>query len=303
MTDGDPRSQPLRAEPALNKGPGALAENQAIARIFEAIAELLEQQGANPYRVDAYRRAPHTLRQLERPIRDVAAAEGLEGLVGLPAIGESLARAIMEFLATGRLRMLDRLQGETDPEAVLASVPGIGRVYAERIHRDLGISTVEDLAAAARDGRLALLPRFGGKRLEGVRAWLASRAARYRRPATVGDAPPVAEILDVDREYRRRAQAGELRQIAPRRLNQRGEAWLPIMHTHRGDREYTALFSNTERAHLLGKTHDWVVVHYDGGDREGQHTVITSQRGALKGLRIVAGREDECEAFYRSLAP
>ena len=66
-----------------------------------------------------------------------------------------------------------------------------------------------------------------------------------------------------------------------------------MLHTRRGDRHYTALFSNTARAHELGKTHDWVVLYYDNGHRERQCTVITSGRGRLKGRRIVAGREHE----------
>jgi putative hydrolase len=71
-----------------------------------------------------------------------------------------------------------------------------------------------------------------------------------------------------------------------------------VLHTHRDGREYTALFSNTERAHRLGRTHDWVVLYYDGPEHEGQCTVITGQRGSLAGYRIVRGREDECREFY-----
>ena len=66
--------------------------------------------------------------------------------------------------------------------------------------------------------------------------------------------PPVAELLDVDRAYRTAAAAGELRRIAPRRMNPEAEAWLPVLHTERGSRHYTVLFSNTPRAHRLGRT-------------------------------------------------
>ena len=67
----------------------------------------------------------------------------------------------------------------------------------------------------------------------------------------------------------------------------------------RGQRHYTALFSNTARAHELGKTRDWVVIFYDGDGTERQCTVITSTFGALRGHRIIRGREAECENFYR----
>jgi putative hydrolase len=106
----------------------------------------------------------------------------------------------------------------------------------------------------------------------------------------------VAELLDVDREYREKAAAGQLERIAPRRFNPTGEAWLPVLHTRRGTRRYTALFSNTARAHDAGTTRDWVVLYHDDGLGEGRHTVITAAFGPLRGRRVVAGRETECLA-------
>jgi hypothetical protein len=114
--------------------------------------------------------------------------------------------------------------------------------------------------------------------------------------------PPVSELLDVDHEYRTKAAAGHLRMIAPRRFNPTGRAWLPILHTEHGDRHYTALYSNTERAHRAGKTRDWVVLYHDDGSGERLFTVITVARGALRGQRVVAGREAECLAYYTSHA-
>lgn len=276
--------------------------NLAIAARLEEVARLLEEQHANPYRVGAYRRAATTLRGLSRPVGDILATEGLEGLVRLPTIGESLARSIRALVETGGLPMLERLRGESDPEALLMSVPGIGPKLADRLHHDLGIATLEDLEAAAHDGRLRDLGGIGEKRLSGIRDVLQARLGRLR-PLRAGRStagPPVAELLDVDREYRERAERGQLRTIAPRRFNPLGTAWLPVLHTHRGEREYTALYSNTARAHRLGKTRDWVVLYHDGGGAEHQHTVITSEFGGLKGRRIVRGREAECDAYYRS---
>ena len=111
-------------------------------------------------------------------------------------------------------------------------------------------------------------------------------------------APPVSELLDVDREYREKVFAGQLQLIAPRRFNPAGEAWLPILHTGRGTRHYTALYSNTARAHGAGKTRDWVVLYHDDGSGERLHTVVTAARGSMRGRRVVAGREPECVAFY-----
>lgn len=116
----------------------------------------------------------------------------------------------------------------------------------------------------------------------------------------IADEVSAGELLDVDREYREGAASGALSRIAPRRFNAAGDAWLPILHTQRGDRHYTALFSNTARAHELGKTADWVVVYWDGGSGERQATVITAQQGPLRGHRIVRGREAECARYYEA---
>ena len=108
----------------------------------------------------------------------------------------------------------------------------------------------------------------------------------------------VAELLDVDREYREGAERDTLPKIAPRRFNPDRIPWLPILHTHRGDRDYTALFSNTARAHQLGRTRDWVVLYFDGRDREHQATVVTARSGAVRGRRVVRGREADCLRHY-----
>jgi hypothetical protein len=105
-------------------------------------------------------------------------------------------------------------------------------------------------------------------------------------------------VLDVDREYRVKAAAAKLPTIAPKRFNPQAKAWLPILHTRRGPWHFTALYSNTARAHELGKTHDWVVVYfYDGDHQERQCTVVTETRGPAAGARVVRGREAECEAI------
>jgi putative hydrolase len=273
--------------------------NEGIAGKLEQAARLLAEQGANPHRIRAYLRAARTLRRLRDPISTLLAAEGIEGLERLPGIGERFARAIRDMVRLGYFPMLERLRGEADPVRVLETVPGIGPRLAARLHEDLGLSTLEDLEAAAHDGRLEELAGFGPKRLAGIRDVLAQRLARVKPPAVQPGAPPeVAELLDVDREYREAAAAGRLSTIAPRRFNPDARPWLPILHTTRGNRHYTALFSNTARAHRLGKTDDWVVIYGDHKATDGQWTVITATGGPLRGRRIVRGRERECARHY-----
>lgn len=272
--------------------------NQDVAGRLEEAARLLDEQGADRFRVGAYLRAASTVRSMEEPLDQIFRARGLDGLKQLPQVGETIARAIRELLIHGRLPMLDRLRGEADPVALLASVPGIGRVLSNRLHEELGLETLADLEAAAHDGRVATVAGFSSKPLAGIRDSLAHRLGRVRVPPVAADAPSVAELLDVDREYREKAGTGELQRIAPRRFNPSGEAWLPVLHTRRGTRRYTALFSNTARAHRTGNTRDWVVLYGDNGAGEHRHTVITAGYGPLRGRRVVAGREDECRAVY-----
>ena len=279
--------------------------NIDIAGRLDEVANIFARQHANRFRVQAYRHAANVLRRLPRSVADIFAEEGIEGLETITGVGPSIARAIRDILLHGRLAMLDRLRGESEAIATFASVPGIGRKFARRFHDDLGIETLEELEAAAHDGRIENYPGIGAKRLAGIRDSLAQRLNRIRRrtaaPSPSG-VPPVSELLNIDREYRHKAAAGTLTQIAPRRFNPEGESWLPVLHTVRSGRHYTALFSNTARAHELGKTRDWVVLFCDSGDTESRFTVITSEFGRLQGQRIVAGREAECEKYYDDAA-
>jgi hypothetical protein len=277
--------------------------NAKIAAKLEEVAAILDTQDANPFRVQAYRRAAQTVRNLNRPLGEIVDESGIEGIDELPGIGETLARLLFQLVKSGRMPMLDRLRGGIDPIAALASVPGVGKKFAAKLHDDLGIESLEELEAAAYDGRLDAIKGFGAKRIAGIRDSLSTRLGRIPKNISGfhNEQPSVAEILDVDREYREKAKDGTLFKIAPRRFNPKHEAWLPILHTVRQGHHYTALFSNTARAHELQKTGDWVVIYYDADTSQRQYTVIDAERGPLAGNRIVRGRESECREYY--LAP
>ena len=275
--------------------------NREIASCLREAADLLDQQNASSFRVTAYRRAAQSLDYLEADVGHLIEREGLEGLEALPNIGPSLALAIHEMSLTGRWAQLERLRGALDPEKAFQLIPGIGPELARRIHESLEAETLESLEIAAHDGRLEKVSGIGPRRAKVIRAILADLLSR-RRPEWRPDpaVKPTAEtVLDVDREYRRRAAYNTLRKIAPRRFNPDGVAWLPIMHAQRGDWHFTALFSNTARAHQFGRTRDWVVLyfHTDSG-MEGQCTVVTENRGDLSGKRVIRGREEECRQLY-----
>jgi hypothetical protein len=263
------------------------------------MAELLEHQGEHGFRANAYRRAAPVVEGLERPVDDILSAGGQDALVALPAIGRGIAAAISEMVTTGRWSALDRLTGELDPEALFMSLPGVGRQTAQQLHRQLDVETLEELEEAANDGRLDRLAGFGPRRVAALRAALQERLRTLRGRIRRGRLPPVDLILEMDALYRQRAARNELRLITPRRFNPRGLAWLPVMHAHRREWHFTALSSNTARAHQLNKSRDWVVLHvmHDAAP-DWQCTVVTETRGPLKGRRVIRGRGAECEAHY-----
>jgi DNA polymerase (family X) len=267
--------------------------NEEVAHLLEEAASLLEAQGADAFRVRAYRLGAQQVRAESRPVAQILAEEGLAGLDALPHIGRGLARSIEEIVRRGRLAMLDRLRGQVSPEDLFTSLPGVGEVLARRIHEELGVETLEELEQAAHDGRLERLQGVGRRRADALRDVLAARLTRRRPKRQPREQPPVPLLLEVDRIYREAAAKGELRRIAPRRFNPTGEAWLPVMHVERDGWDFTALFSNTAKAHELGRTRDWVVLYWSRDGNEGQNTVVTQANGPKAGERVVRGRESE----------
>ena len=294
----------------VDSGPSVVT-NEQIAALLEQVADRLETQHANMYRIDAYRAGAAVVRAHPSSIQDLALTEGREGLDALPQIGKSLSGSIDEIAHTGKLRMLGRLEGSLSSVELFKTVPGIGEELAERIHRELEIDTLESLEVAAHDGRLDAVAGFGPRRLEAIRDILATmltRSARGRArrfaelrdagaqvtaPATAEAKPNVSLLLEIDRDYRAKADTGELPRIAPQRNNPDGAAWLPILHHLEDGWHFTALYSNTDRAHELGRVRDWVVVYFERDGHEGQCTIVTEYRGPLTGKRVVRGREDE----------
>jgi hypothetical protein len=281
--------------------------NREIADVLERVADLLEAQDANRYRVAAYRRAAATVREHAVSLIDLLEAGGVEALDALPTIGPTIASHVAELAHRGGLSLLERLEGEVSPERLFGTIAGIGPELAHRIHRELAVETLEELEQAAHDGRLDRVAGFGPRRVRAVREQLTAHLARssrlrarrrdwrYERLAAGGlPRPDAATLLAVDSEYRDRAARGDLRRIAPRRFNPERTAWLPILHTERDGWQVTALFSNTARAHELGRTDDWVVLFYERDGDSGQCTVVTETRGPLTGRRVVRGRESEC---------
>ncbi len=284
-------------------------DNDDIADVLDRVADLLDIEGKDGFRVRAWRNAARTARETVEPLADILERDGEPGLVKLPGIGKSIAAAIHEVVDSGRLGFLKKLESEVSSADLFVTVPGIGADLAEKIVETLGIHTLEELEIAAHDGRLDEVPGFGERRVRGVREALTGRLGReatrraHERGSQPSVVPPSIELLmRIDAEYRQRAGAGELPQIAPKRFNPEGKAWLPIFNVERDDWAFTVMFSNTGQAHELGKTNDWVVLYFERDEGRGQCTVVTEGRGPLEGKRVVRGRESDCAGYWQKRA-
>lgn len=136
--------------------------NADIAAVFDELADLLEIEGANPFRVRAYRNAARTLRDLSRDVGDLI--EKGESLTDLPGIGKDLAEKIVDIVKTGTTPALEEHRRQM-PRALpeLLKIPGLGPKRVKALHRDLGIQSNEQLRKAAEAGKIKALPGFGAK--------------------------------------------------------------------------------------------------------------------------------------------
>ena len=129
------------------------SHNADIAAVFEEIADLLELEGANPFRIRAYRNAARTIGGL--PTEAYVLLEKDEDLTTLPGIGRDLSDKIKEIISSNRCGLLDRLRTEFPPAvAELLRIPGLGPKRVRHLYHDLDVQTVEQLYSAARAGRI-----------------------------------------------------------------------------------------------------------------------------------------------------
>jgi len=187
--------------------------NADIAAIFTEMADLLEIQQANPFRIRAYRNAARIVGELGREVR--AMVERREDLAELPGIGDDLAAKMREIVASGKCRALERLKSELPPAiSELLHVPGLGPKRVRTLWHELEVQTLEQLARAARDGRIRALPGFGVKTeaniLQSVEAHL-SKARRLKLATAAQYAESLVAWLASARGVARIEVAGSFR--------------------------------------------------------------------------------------------
>ncbi len=138
-------------------------QNSEIARQFEELADLLEIQGANPFRLRAYRNAARTISGLPDSIQDIVESDPKE-LQDLPGIGKDLAEKIVMIVETSTLPQLEELKEQIPADVVrMLDIPGIGPKKVAFLFSELSIQSLDDLKAAAENGVIAEQKGFGKK--------------------------------------------------------------------------------------------------------------------------------------------
>jgi DNA polymerase (family 10) len=169
--------------------------NNDITGIFEEIADFLEIEGANPFRVRAYRNAARTVSGLGAELKDMVAAG--EDLTKLPGIGKELAAKIHEILETGTAKALIKLQ-QRIPKTVIEmlKLPNLGPKRVRVLYQDLKIKNLEQLSLAARKGRIRALEGFGQKTETAIAEAVEARAQKEKRYKIAVVKPTVDSLVD-----------------------------------------------------------------------------------------------------------
>jgi len=172
-----------------------MMDNAGVADLLHRIALLLDMKGENTYRIRAYQRAAETVASLSQPLATLRARGQL---VGQPGIGAGLAETIEQALDGQPVAVLEDLYKTFPPGVVsLLGVSGVGPKLAARVYQDLGIDSVEGLEAAARDGRLAKLPRVGDKTAANILRNVEALRSRGSRLPIAAAIPLVGSVMAV----------------------------------------------------------------------------------------------------------
>ena len=235
-------------------------ENLDIARTLTLLGDLLEIQGANPFRIRAYRNAVNTVNGLSRPLA-VMVQEG-EDLTALPGIGKNVAAHIVELLETGSIDRLREVEAEIPRSlAELMALDGVGPKKAKKLHDELGVKTVDDLEKALEAGRVQELEGFGARSGEKIQIAIAQHRKHTGRFRIDEAEQLVAGLLD----HVRAAPGAERVDIAGslrRRKETIGDVDILVECAGDGSPvvEHFVAFEGAERAEAAGPTKGSIVL-------------------------------------------
>ena len=157
-------------------------DNAQIASVFNNIGDLLELKGEVVFKTRAYKKAARAIEHHPTELSQIFREEGDEGLSKVPSVGQAINKKVQELLSTGQLEYYEKLKGEF-PEGVveLKDVPGVGPKTALKISRDLGVTNLEGLEAALKEGAVAALPGLGEKAAANILRHLQTLRTKDRR--------------------------------------------------------------------------------------------------------------------------
>ena len=169
--------------------------NLDIARIFNEIADILEVQGENTFKIRAYRKAALTIETLTQDLKVIAERGGVKELKKIPGIGEGIAKKIVEIAETGDCKKHIGLRREVPPELLeLLAIPRVGPKTIAKLHQELGITNIADLEKAAKSHALEVLPGFGAKVEENILKGI-EQYRSYQGRVLLSKALPYAESI------------------------------------------------------------------------------------------------------------
>jgi DNA polymerase (family 10) len=295
--------------------------NSHIAEIFNNLADMLEIEGANEFRVRAYRNAARVVGDLPHPVSSMV--ERGEKLTQLPGVGKDLAGKIEEIVKTGTLSLLKQEERHLPPGLrQLMSVAGLGPKRVHALHEQLGLATISDLKKAALHGRIRSLRGFGKKTEQMIIADLAGRKEGSRRVKLLV-AEEIAHALvdylgkiggvgrvEVAGSYRRKKETvGDLDVLVTCRpacpVIDRFVAYGDVAKLiSKGATKSSAVFSSGIQVdvRVVPEESYGAALHYFTGSKA--HNIAVRLRGVKKGLKIneygvfrgrqrVAGRTEE----------
>ena len=278
--------------------------NREIADVFDQVADLLEFQAANPFRIRAYRNGAHRIRDLTEPLSAIAEDSG-RSLTDIQGVGKDLAEKIRTLLDTGSLPMLAELQKDVPVGvAIIARVPGVGPKKAVTLCRELGVESLADLRKACDEQRVRGLKGFGAKSEEailkglavaeeaGVRMrWADAKVIVDSLLAHLRGAPGVAQIESAGSFRRGRETVGDLDLLvdaadASAVMDHFGRFLRVAELVARGDTKMTVRLDNGLQVDLrvVPAESFGAALQYFTGSKE--HNVAVRGRAKQHGLRV-----------------
>ncbi|MFC7204381.1 DNA polymerase/3'-5' exonuclease PolX [Haloferax namakaokahaiae] len=190
-----------------------MSRNAEVAALFDEFADLLDAKGV-AYKPSSYRRAAENIRESPHAIERLA-EEGKDSVMEIDRVGDAIASKVVEYFETGQIEELEELREELPVEmAALTSVEGVGPKTVGALYEELGITTLDELETAAREGRIQEVKGFGAKTEQNILDGIDFARESHQRE-TIGKARPVADdliaYLEASSAVSRAEPAGSLR--------------------------------------------------------------------------------------------